>query len=48
MEITDNIDDFKYNIRNLLISYHESQMPKTITSHSIYIEKCVDDFLNNL
>ena len=36
------------NQRELLIAYHESRMPKTRESYSIYIEKCVDDFLGNL
>jgi len=36
------------NRRELLIAYHESRMPKTRESYSIYIEKCVDDFLGNL
>ena len=35
------------NRRNILIKYHESQMPKVKESHSLYIEKCVDKFLNS-
>jgi hypothetical protein len=32
--------------RELLIDYHESQIPRVRESHSIYIEKCVDDYLS--
>jgi len=34
--------------RELLIEYHESQMPRVRESHRLYIENCVDKFLNNL
>ena len=36
------------NRRELLIAYHESQMPAVRESHSKYIEICVDKFLDNL
>jgi len=36
------------NRRNILIKYHESQIPKVTESHSKYIEICVDKFLGNL
>ena len=35
------------NRKNLLIKYHESQMPAVRESHSLYIENCIDKFLNS-